>query len=102
MIHFLKSRWWAIGAIVMLVVIEIALLLSGAVPVARAETKTPIVCSADNGGITLPPGFCATIFADDIGHARHMAVDAKGVVYVNTWSGKYYDSLKQLMGGMVV
>jgi GT2 family glycosyltransferase len=32
----------------------------------------------------------ASIFADDIGHARHIAIAADGVVYVNTWSGRYY------------
>ena len=46
-------------------------------------------CAAD-GGIPLPPGFCATVFADKLGHARHMVVAADGVVYVNTWSGAYY------------
>ena len=34
-------------------------------------------CAADNGGITLPPGFCATVFADNLGHARQMAVGAR-------------------------
>src|ERR1700694_3409548 len=47
-------------------------------------------CPGDNGGITLPPGFCATVFADTIGHARHIVVNANGDVYVNTWGGKYY------------
>jgi glucose/arabinose dehydrogenase/mono/diheme cytochrome c family protein len=48
------------------------------------------VCAGDNGGITLSPGFCATVFADNVGHARHMVVAPNGVVYVNTWSGRYY------------
>jgi CubicO group peptidase (beta-lactamase class C family) len=30
-------------------------------------------CARDNGGITLSPGFCATVFADNLGHARQMA-----------------------------
>jgi glucose/arabinose dehydrogenase len=47
-------------------------------------------CGTDNGGITLPNGFCATVFADTIGHARHIVVASNGDVYVNTWSGKYY------------
>ena len=38
----------------------------------------------------LPAGFCATVFADNIGHARHLVVAPNGVVYVNTWSGDYY------------
>ena len=32
-------------------------------------------------GIRLPVGFVATVFADDIGFARHLAVRADGVVY---------------------
>ena len=49
-------------------------------------------CAGNNGGITLPPGFCATIFADTIGHVRHIVVNSNGDVYVNTWSGRYYTS----------
>ena len=45
---------------------------------------------ASDSGLTLPAGFCATIFADNIGHARHLVVAPNGVVYVNTWSGDYY------------
>jgi glucose/arabinose dehydrogenase len=47
-------------------------------------------CPGDNGGITLPAGFCATVFADSVGHARDIVVAADGDVYVNTWSGKYF------------
>jgi glucose/arabinose dehydrogenase/mono/diheme cytochrome c family protein len=47
-------------------------------------------CPGDNGGLSLPPGFCATVFADHLGHARHLTVARDGSVYVNTWSGDYY------------
>lgn len=47
-------------------------------------------CPSDDSGLQLPPGFCATVFADGIGHARHLVVAPNGVVYVNTWSGAYY------------
>ena len=40
-------------------------------------------CDPDNGGITLPPGFCAVVFADTVGIARHLAVARNGDVYVN-------------------
>jgi glucose/arabinose dehydrogenase/mono/diheme cytochrome c family protein len=73
----------------------IGMLLAGASPtLAQDEHKqaapgaTP--CAADNGGITLSPGFCASVFADNLGHARHLVVAPNGVVYVNTWSGRYY------------
>jgi glucose/arabinose dehydrogenase len=40
-------------------------------------------CDPDNGGITLPPGFCATLFADSLGAARHLVVAPNGDVLVN-------------------
>lgn len=40
------------------------------------------VCAADNGGIVLPTGFCASVFADALGRARHMAVTPSGDVFV--------------------
>jgi glucose/arabinose dehydrogenase/mono/diheme cytochrome c family protein len=54
-----------------------------------AQTKSQ-ACSSSDSGLTLPAGFCATLFADNIGHARHLVVAPNGVVYVNTWSGDYY------------
>jgi glucose/arabinose dehydrogenase/mono/diheme cytochrome c family protein len=66
-----------------------------------ASTSTE-ACAADNGGITLPPGFCATVFADNIGHARHLVVAPNGVVYVNTWSGRYYHYATPPAGGFLV
>jgi len=53
---------------------------------ATREASTPGsgACVGDSGGITLSPGFCATVFADTLGHARHLAVAPNGVVYVNT------------------
>ncbi|MEA2779695.1 MAG: hypothetical protein QOK29_1239 [Rhodospirillaceae bacterium] len=59
-------------------------------------------CASDNGGITLSPGFCASVFADNIGHARHIAVAPNGVVYVNTWSGRYYGNDTPPAGGFLV
>jgi glucose/arabinose dehydrogenase len=58
--------------------------------VGSTQTVSTAACATDNGGITLPNGFCATVFADTIGHARHIVVASNGDVYVNTWSGKYY------------
>ncbi|MDQ6770947.1 MAG: PQQ-dependent sugar dehydrogenase, partial [Gemmatimonadota bacterium] len=55
-----------------------------------SSNASTAACANDSGGITLPAGFCATIFADTIGHARHIVVNSSGDVYVNTWSGKYY------------
>jgi glucose/arabinose dehydrogenase len=57
---------------------------------ARAQNTPTAPCANDQSGIRVPAGFCATLFADDVGHARHMVVAPNGVVYVNTWSGSYY------------
>jgi glucose/arabinose dehydrogenase/mono/diheme cytochrome c family protein len=59
-------------------------------------------CPSDDSGLKLPAGFCATVFADRIGHAREMAVAANGVLYVNTWSGRYYGDDKPHDGGFLV
>ena len=57
-----------------------------------SSTASSAGCAGDNGGIKLPDGFCATVFADTIGHARHIVVSSNGDVYVNTWSGRYYNT----------
>src|SRR6478672_359087 len=78
--------------------VRLAAGISVSLLVARAEGETAPAsgppCAPDNGGIALPMGFCATVFADGIGHARNLVVSPQGVVYVNTWSGRYYGSDK--------
>jgi glucose/arabinose dehydrogenase/cytochrome c5 len=59
-------------------------------------------CPQNDSGLKLPAGFCATIFADGIGHARHLVVAPDGVVYVNTWSGRYYGNDTPHAGGFLV
>jgi glucose/arabinose dehydrogenase/mono/diheme cytochrome c family protein len=71
-------------------------------PSRPAATATSEACPNDDTGLTLPGGFCATIFADDIGHARHMVAAPNGVLYVNTWSGRYYGNAKPHEGGFLV
>jgi glucose/arabinose dehydrogenase len=82
------------------------LLLSASPSVAQDARSTSAAaarpCGGDNGGITLPPGFCATVFADNIGHARQMVVAPNGVVYVNTWSGTYYRNDTPPAGGFLL
>jgi glucose/arabinose dehydrogenase len=53
-------------------------------PNAQQRAEPTKDCTADNGGITVSPGFCATVFADNLGHVRHMVVAPNGVLYVNT------------------
>lgn len=59
-------------------------------------------CADADRQIVLPIGFCATIFADHLGHARQLVVAADGTVYVNTWSGPYYKNDPPPAGGFLV
>jgi glucose/arabinose dehydrogenase/cytochrome c5 len=101
-------RLAALGAAVLLAAVIVISWLPTGVPSAAqgangASVGTPASACADgNGGITLPPGFCASVFADDIGHARHLVVAPNGVVYVNTWSGRYYGNAAPHAGGFLV
>jgi glucose/arabinose dehydrogenase/mono/diheme cytochrome c family protein len=69
-------------------------------PVAAPSAATS--CPENDSGLRLPPGFCAMVFADGIGHARHLVVAPNGVVYVNTWSGRYYGNDTPRAGGFLV
>jgi glucose/arabinose dehydrogenase len=55
-----------------------------------------------DAGLKLPAGFCASVFADNIGRARHLVVSPGGVVYVNTWSGRYYGNGRASDSGFIV
>jgi len=79
-------------------------LLAATPKVAVAADSVPKAqgCAKDDSGLTLPAGFCATLFADGIGHARHVVVSSSNVVYVNTWSGRYYGNDTPHAGGFLV
>jgi glucose/arabinose dehydrogenase len=49
---------------------------------AKSTAAPAIACDPDNGGLTLPRGFCAIVVARDVGIARHMAVRPNGDLYV--------------------
>jgi glucose/arabinose dehydrogenase len=53
-------------------------------------------------GITVQPGFKATVLADNIGSARHAVVAPNGDVYINTWRSPYDTSRKAPSGGYIM
>src|SRR6202167_5920870 len=59
-------------------------------------------CQGDNGGLTLSPGFCATVSADNLGHVRHLVVASDGTVYATTWSGRYFPNSPPPPGGFLL
>ena len=56
----------------------IGVLLAVGAPISAWAQNSTQVCPSGDSGITVPPGFCATVFADDIGHARHLVVAPNG------------------------
>jgi glucose/arabinose dehydrogenase len=74
----------------------------GAIALLAPDAGRAADCPSNDSGLTLPAGFCATIFADGIGHTRHLAVSEAGVVYANTWSGRYYGNDVPHAGGFLV
>jgi len=87
----------ALSSSVRLLVLVLGLGILGFSPIDRAAESCP-----ESTGIVLSPGFCASVFADNLGHARHLAVGPNGVVYVNTWSGVYYANDKVPDGGFLI
>jgi glucose/arabinose dehydrogenase len=82
-------------------------LLWAAAPLAFAGLAAPrpaqaAECANAATGVTLSPGFCATLFADNLGHVRHLAVSDDNVVYANTWSGRYYRNSPPPAGGFLL
>jgi glucose/arabinose dehydrogenase len=57
----------------------LAVVLASALALTASEAPK---CDADNGGLTLPAGFCAFAVADNLGTARHLAVAENGDIYV--------------------
>ncbi|RTL84039.1 MAG: c-type cytochrome [Hyphomicrobiales bacterium] len=94
-------RQVSLGALCAVSLASLALALSMRTPT-LAQGTGPAACPGGDTGVKLPRGFCATIFADNMGHARHMAVAPNGVVYVNTWSGRYYGRSRPPAGGFLV
>jgi glucose/arabinose dehydrogenase len=57
--------------------------VAGATGSSSSSAAPNSACPQMNTGITLPDGFCATIYADSIGGGRHVAVAPNGDVFVN-------------------
>jgi glucose/arabinose dehydrogenase len=52
--------------------------------------------------LKLPQRFTATIFAENLGSARHIVVGPNGTVYVNTWRSPYDTTRRVPEGGYIV
>jgi glucose/arabinose dehydrogenase len=62
--------------------LAVAAIVIGAASAAAPAHSRAVPCDADNAHLTLPPGFCATVFADNVGAPRHMVVAPNGDLLV--------------------
>ena len=88
--HTRFNRPLAIGALLLAAACARSDKPAAADSTAKGTVASTASCGGNNGGITLPDGFCATIFADSLGHVRDLVVAANGDVFANSWSGVYY------------
>ncbi|MEO0483795.1 MAG: PQQ-dependent sugar dehydrogenase [Planctomycetota bacterium] len=58
------------------------LVLAGGCALAGSNARALPEADRNNGGITLPPGFGAVVFAEELGRGRHAVVRDNGDVYV--------------------
>jgi glucose/arabinose dehydrogenase/mono/diheme cytochrome c family protein len=101
--HFPRPYWQLWSVIAMFGVGIAGSSIAAAAQGAPIEPRSASgACPENDSGLDLPPGFCATVFADGIGHARDLVVASNGVVYVNTWSGRYYGNDTPHAGGFLV
>src|SRR6267378_2865624 len=53
----------------------------------QGQRPKAFTCDTDNGGLTLPAGFCAGVIADNLGTARNLVVAQNGDIFVSVRSG---------------
>jgi glucose/arabinose dehydrogenase len=90
--------------------LSLVVLASSAAYVSAQQSANPLPAAAKakpgkscpDAGLKLPAGFCASVFADKLGHPRQLVVAANGGVYVNTWSGSYYPKERPHPGGFLI
>ncbi len=67
--HIIRTRPGAgfITIIASLLILNILVLAAGCSSDRKTASSARQSCASDNGGLTLPDGFCATVFADSVG-----------------------------------
>lgn len=64
-------------------IVKVCLFFVSAISMVSCSAPTELpVADQDNGGLFLPGGFEALVVADSTGHARHIAVNDNGDIYV--------------------
>ncbi len=68
---------------------------------AASPAALPVACAQD-AGLKLADGFCATIFADSVGAVRHMAVTSGGDLLINMQSSRSTSVVAAVKAGQAV
>jgi glucose/arabinose dehydrogenase len=71
-------------------------------PGQAADPAVPAKVASSDVVLKLPAGFSATVFAANLGGARHIVAAPNGNVYVNTWRSPYDTTRRVPPGGYVV
>src|SRR5580698_8887055 len=87
-------------SVILVLAIMRMLSLTGSAQSEASHAKKPKSgsCTHDDSGLKLPAGFCATVFAEGIGHARHLVVSPSGVVLSTPGPETTMTSTKHMMG----
>jgi glucose/arabinose dehydrogenase len=67
-----------------------------------ADSAEAVKAAPTDVALKLPPGFTATVFARDLGGARHVVAAPNNNIYVNTWRSPYDTTRQTPPGGFVV
>jgi len=74
-------------------------------PVSQSDSSTAVSVAAapacGTAGLTLPAGFCATIFADSVGSARHLVVAPNGDVFVALQQARQNSAVAGIPPGVI-
>jgi glucose/arabinose dehydrogenase len=90
-----------IGKLTLIAAALAALTACGGSDPADTASAPAAGAAVEDTGITLPPGFTATIFADRLDRPRHLAVRANGDVYVALRSGRQQIVPEDSEGGVI-
>jgi glucose/arabinose dehydrogenase len=77
-------------------------IVAAALAVAAVPSEKAPACAPDNGGITLPAGFCATVFADSLPAPRHLWPMPNGDVYVSLQGRRGRGGVGANPGGVIL
>jgi glucose/arabinose dehydrogenase len=91
------------GAIAILAAVTALVACGGQRDAQRSSTDSSTAApTSSDVQLKLPEGFTATVFAENLGGARHLVAALNNNIYVNTWRSPYDSTRRTPPGGYVV